>query len=557
MTHIASVGVVGLGTMGAGIVEVFARGGLRVVGVEMSPELAERGRGLLEKSTARAVEKGKLDEAGRAGILDAVTFTADLADLAEVDLVVEAVPEKMAIKHDIFGKLDAATKPEAILATNTSSLSVTEIASGTQRRNRVVGMHFFNPAPVQKLVEVIHTPTTDDDAVAAVAELATRLGKEPVVVADRAGFVANHLLYGYMNRSGQLYFDGAVSAEDLDTAMHVGAGLPMGPLTLMDMVGLDVCNGIGGVIHSLTHKAMHAPSYELATMVNAGLLGRKSGAGFHPYSEEARAAAAQSADDAAAPARDVSVVGVIGAGDAAGELAEAFSGAGLEVLRIEEAGDDLSVLSRAQVVVEAAELVEPTEVDWDELDDEELEEDAALVELDALFLELGRVLEPDAVIVSLTADSTVDLAVTSGRHMASLRAVLHEATPYGRLIEFGRITTTAPEVEATVRALVQKAGLTPVVVRDQPGLVVEWLLVPFLNEAVLMAQSGYASSEDIDTAMVHGCGYPMGPFALLDHLGAAHVLDVQSELFGATQEPGLAPAASLVDHAVLDLPFGA
>ncbi|WP_374929156.1 3-hydroxyacyl-CoA dehydrogenase family protein [Kytococcus sedentarius] len=556
MTQIASVGVVGLGTMGAGIVEVFARGGLQVVGVEMTPELAERGRGLLEKSTGRALEKGKLDEAGRQKILDAVTFTTELSDLADVDLVVEAVPEKMEIKHDIFGRLDAATKPEAILATNTSSLSVTEIAAGTQRRDRVVGMHFFNPAPVQRLVEVIHTPTTDADAVQAVQELASRLGKEPVVVADRAGFVANHLLHGYMNRSGQLYFDGAVSAEDLDTAMHVGAGLPMGPLTLMDMVGLDVCNGIGGVIHSLTHKAMHAPSYELATMVEAGLLGRKSGAGFHAYSQEAKAAAAETTG-APAAAREVSVVGVIGAGGAADELAEAFTGAGLEVLRIEEAGDDLSGLSRAQVVVEAAEIVEPNEVDWDELDESEVEADAALVELDALFLELGRVLEPDAIIVSLTADSTVDLAVTSGRHMASLRAVLHEETPYGRLIELGRITTTAPEVEATVRALATTAGLTPVVVRDQPGLVVEWLLVPFLNEAVLMAQSGYASSEDIDTAMVHGCGYPMGPFALIDHLGADHVLDVQSELFGATQEPGLAPAASLVDHAVLDLPFGA
>lgn len=554
MTRIASVGVVGLGTMGAGIVEVFARGGVRVVGVEMTPELAERGRGLLEASTARAVQKGKLDVAGQQALLEAVTFSSDLADLAQVDLVVEAVPERMDIKHEVFGRLDEVTRPEAILATNTSSLSVTEIAAGTQRRDRVVGMHFFNPAPVQKLVEVVHTPVTDPAAVEAVAELATRLGKQPVVVADRAGFVANHLLYGYMNRAGQLYFDGAVDAADLDTAMHVGAGLPMGPLTLMDLVGLDVCAGIGGVIHSLTHKHMHAPSYELATMVQAGLLGRKSGAGFHPYSAEARQAAAARAQEPAAP-REVTVVGVIGAGEEADELAEALAGTGREVVRIEEAGADLGALSGAQVVFEAAEVVDPLEEDWDEAEPEELEAEAALIELDALFLELGRVLPADAVVVSLTADTTLDLAATSGRHADALRAVLHEATGYGRLLELGRTTTTSREAEATVRALAQEAGLTAVVVRDQPGLVVESLLVPFLNEAVLMAQSGYASPEDIDTAMVAGCGYPMGPFGYIDQLGADHVLDVQSELFGATQDPGLAPAAALVDAAVLDLPL--
>ncbi|WP_462417221.1 3-hydroxyacyl-CoA dehydrogenase NAD-binding domain-containing protein [Kytococcus sp. Marseille-QA3725] len=556
MTQIASVGVVGLGTMGAGIVEVFARGGLRVVGVEMTPELAERGRSLLEASTARAVQKGRLDEQGQQAVLGAVTFTSELGDLADVDLVVEAVPERMEIKQDIFARLDEVTRDDAILATNTSSLSVTEIAAGTGRRERVVGMHFFNPAPVQKLVEVIHTPVTDPGAVEAVRELASSLGKEPVVAGDRAGFVANHLLYGYMNRAGRLYFDGAVDAADLDTAMHVGAGLPMGPLTLMDLVGLDVCVGIGPIIHSLTHKDMHAPSYELATMVRAGLLGRKSGAGFHPYSPEARAAAAERTADPAR-AREVSVVGVLGAGQDAEDLAAALTGAGVEVLRVSEAGADLSELSRAEVVFEAAEVVDPVQEDWDEPDAGTLEEDDALIELDALFLELGRVLPADAVVVSLTADTTLDLAATSGRHAAALRGVLHEATPHGRLLELGRITTTSPEVEATLRALAERAGLTAVVVRDQPGLVVESLLIPFLNEAVLMAESGYASAADVDAAMVHGCGYPMGPFAMIDHLGADHVLDAQAELFAATQDPGLAPAAALVDHAVIDLPFGA
>ncbi|HET8601018.1 MAG TPA: 3-hydroxyacyl-CoA dehydrogenase NAD-binding domain-containing protein, partial [Segeticoccus sp.] len=246
--EINSVGVVGLGTMGAGIVEVFARGGVRVVGAENTPELAERGRGILEKSTQRAVDRGKLAEADRAALLGRVTFTHRLDDLADVDLAIEAVPEKLDLKRQVFAELDRVVGPEAVLATNTSSLSVTEIAVATGRPERVVGMHFFNPAPVLKLVEVIRTVVADEQVVASVRDLATRLGKKPVVVGDQAGFIANALLFGYLNRAIGMLQNGFASREDIDTAMTVGAGLPMGPFTLLDLIGLDVALEISEVM---------------------------------------------------------------------------------------------------------------------------------------------------------------------------------------------------------------------------------------------------------------------------------------------------------------------
>ena len=283
MREIGTVAVIGLGTMGAGIVEVFARGGLKVIGVETTQEYADRGRAILQSSTDRAVARGRLDEAGQAQILDRVTVTTDFADLAGVDLVVEAVPEVMVLKHEIFGRLDEVLDADAILASNTSSLSITDIAAGTKHPERVLGMHFFNPAPVLKLVEVITTLRTDAAVTEAVVELSRALGKKPVVIGDRAGFVANYLLFGYFTAALRMLEHGHVSREDLDTAMRVGAGLPMGPLTLMDLVGLDVCHHIGDVIYAHTRSQMHAPSPMLGRMVTSGLLGRKSGQGFYHY----------------------------------------------------------------------------------------------------------------------------------------------------------------------------------------------------------------------------------------------------------------------------------
>jgi 3-hydroxybutyryl-CoA dehydrogenase len=279
------VGVVGLGTMGAGIAEVLARAGVRVVAVEVTDELVASGRGRVLASLQRAVDRGRLDEAERVSLLERVTFTADRSALAAADLVVEAVPERLDIKAALFDDLDRICGPATILATNTSSLPVTQIAAATGRPGRVVGMHFFNPAPVMRLVEVVHTVLTDDDVIEAVRELANSAGKTPVVVGDRAGFVANALLFGYLNQAARMAETRHASIDDIDRAMSAACGLPMGPLTLMDLIGLDVCLEVLEVMYAETRDQRYAAAPLLRRLVMARHLGRKTRRGYYSYGD--------------------------------------------------------------------------------------------------------------------------------------------------------------------------------------------------------------------------------------------------------------------------------
>ena len=283
IVQIATVGVVGLGTMGAGIAEVFARGGLDVVAVEVNDQLLTAGRGRVDKSLQRAVDRGRLDADQQEQIVGRFRYTVDRADLAACDLVVEAVPERLDIKTSLFGELDGICGPHTVFATNTSSLPVTAIATATGRRGRVVGMHFFNPAPVMRLVEVVRTVVADDDAIDAVVELASRCGKTPVLVGDRAGFIANALLFGYLNDAALMAERQHATVSDIDAAMTAGAGLPMGPLALMDMIGLDICLEVLEVMYDETRDRRYAPAPLLKRLVLAGLLGRKSGRGYYRY----------------------------------------------------------------------------------------------------------------------------------------------------------------------------------------------------------------------------------------------------------------------------------
>jgi 3-hydroxybutyryl-CoA dehydrogenase len=273
------VGVVGLGTMGAGIAEVFARTGLSVVAVEADERAVERGRGHLENSAGRALARGKLTQPEHDALLAQVTYATDLNALADVDLVVEAVPEHLELKRAIFTQLDKICKPDAILATNTSSLSVTEIAVATGRPGKVVGMHFFNPAPVMKLVEVIRSVVTEQDVVDDVEAFAQKLGKVDVTIGDRAGFIANALLFGYLNHAASMYESRYASREDIDAAMKLGCGLPMGPLALLDLIGLDTAYEILDTMYKQGRDRLHAPTPIFKQMITAGLLGRKSGRG--------------------------------------------------------------------------------------------------------------------------------------------------------------------------------------------------------------------------------------------------------------------------------------
>ena len=274
--------MVGLGTMGAGIAEVFARGGWQVTGIEITGEALDRGRSILARSTDRAVSTGKLTADDRDALLGRIRFEQGLDAAAGADVVVEAVFEDLDVKRAVFADLDRIAGPEVLLATNTSSLSITAIAAATTHPERVVGVHFFNPAPVQKLVEVISTLLTAPETTERAETVLTDLGKSTISCADRAGFVVNRLLVSYLNRAALLYGNGFAGREEIDAAM-VEAGNPMGPLTLLDLVGHDVTVAVGRRLYEETKDRLVAPAPIVTQLVEAGRLGRKTGRGFYAY----------------------------------------------------------------------------------------------------------------------------------------------------------------------------------------------------------------------------------------------------------------------------------
>ena len=322
--------------MGAGIAEVFARNGFSVVGVEVNDESLERGRQHLVHSTARAVSRGKLSEEDQQALVDRVSFTTSMKDLADADFVVEAVVESIEVKKSIFRDLEAIVKPEAILATNTSSLSVTEISTANAHPGRVIGVHFFNPAPVQSFVEIIRTVVTEPDVLDDVKALVGRLGKNPVICGDRAGFIANTLLFGYLNHAASMYEARFASREDIDAAMRFGCGYPMGPLALLDLIGLDTAYEILDTMYKQGRDRLHAPTPILKQLVTAGFLGRKTGRGFYTYEGPdspvvVADAHTPSPDDKPQLVRPISRIGVVGTGTMATGIVEVFAKAGYDV----------------------------------------------------------------------------------------------------------------------------------------------------------------------------------------------------------------------------------
>jgi 3-hydroxybutyryl-CoA dehydrogenase len=281
--EIRKVGVVGLGTMGAGIAQISVQSGFDTVGREVSDELAERGRATIERYLTRGVEKGRMSQAERDGALDRFTPTTRLDDLADCDLVIEAVLEELELKRELFAELDRITRPDAILATNTSALSVSEIAEAMERPERVVGMHFFNPAPVLPLVEIVRGRESSDEAVDAAYEWAERAGKQPVRCNDTPGFIVNRILIPLLNDCVRVLDEAGVQPEEMDKAMTNGAGWPMGPCALIDLIGVDVHVHASEALHEKLGEARMAPPERLVRMRDEGRLGRKTGRGFYDY----------------------------------------------------------------------------------------------------------------------------------------------------------------------------------------------------------------------------------------------------------------------------------
>ncbi len=281
--EVENAGVVGCGLMGSGIVEVLARAGMSVTFLERGPDLVAAGRGRIEASTARAVERGKLPEEERTAALGRIGGTDDPAGLAAADLVIEAATEDPETKLETFRTLDALVRPGVVLASNTSSIPIATLGAATARPELVVGMHFFNPPPVMGLVEITPSLATSDETVAFARAFAGRLGKTAVIAKDQAGFIVNRLVIPYLCRAIALLDEGFASREDIDAALTLGMNHPMGPLRLADFIGLDTVLQIAEVLHAEFREPSYAPPPLLARMVQAGRLGRKSGAGFYSY----------------------------------------------------------------------------------------------------------------------------------------------------------------------------------------------------------------------------------------------------------------------------------
>jgi 3-hydroxybutyryl-CoA dehydrogenase len=283
MNKIKVVGVVGAGTMGNGIAHVFARGGFQVILCEVEQRFLDRGLEAIRKNLEREVAKDKLSAADGEAVLKLIRGTLQGSDLAICDFVIEAAPERFELKQELFSTLDAVLKQDAILASNTSSISITRLAAQTQRASQVIGMHFFNPVPVMKLVEVIRGLETSDETFAQVKALAETLGKSPVEVNDAPGFVSNRVLMPLLNEAMYAVMEGVATAEAVDQVFQLGMAHPMGPLKLADFIGLDVCLDIMRVMVEGLGDPKYRPCPLLIRMVDAGWLGRKSGRGFYQY----------------------------------------------------------------------------------------------------------------------------------------------------------------------------------------------------------------------------------------------------------------------------------
>ncbi|MFZ2012496.1 MAG: 3-hydroxybutyryl-CoA dehydrogenase [Nocardioides sp.] len=568
-----TIGVVGLGTMGAGIAEVFARNGFSVIGVEVTEDAVERGRQHLEHSTGRAVARGKLSEDDQAALIDRVTFSTSLKDLAEADFVVEAVVESLEVKKSIFRDLEGIVKPEAILATNTSSLSVTEISTANLHPGRVIGVHFFNPAPVQNLVEIIRTVVTEPEVLGDVKALVARLGKSPVICGDRAGFIANTLLFGYLNHAVSMYEGRFATREDIDAAMRFGCGYPMGPLALLDLIGLDTAYEILDTMYKQGRDRLHAPAPILKQLVTAGMLGRKTGRGFYTYEgpDSPVVVADAHTPDATHPPqlrRPISMVGVVGTGTMATGIVEVFAKAGFDVTYVGRSdakvdGVRTAIERSLDKAIQRGKLEEPAKSEalshltgTTKLDDlasvdiviEAIAEDLAVKT--TLFENLDEICKPGAILATTTSSlPIISCAKATSRPQDVIGMHFFNPAPVMRLVEVVSTVTTADDVAETVLALCDQVGKVAVSCGDRAGFIVNALLFPYLNDAVKMLEAHYATADDIDTAMKLGCALPMGPFELLDVVGNDVSLAIQRELYLEFREPGFAPAP-LLEHLV-------
>ncbi|MBO8193734.1 3-hydroxyacyl-CoA dehydrogenase family protein [Streptomyces oryzae] len=568
-----TIAVVGLGTMGTGIADILARAGREVIGIDTNEAAARQAVVALESSTARSVERERMTQSERRETLARFRTFSGLEAAAEADLVIEVVPEDYDTKCQVFAELDTVVKPDTILATGTNALSVTRLAADSDRPERVLGLHFFNPAPAMKLVEIVSSVLTSPQAVAAVTELARELGKDPIAVGDRPGFVADGLLFGYLNQAAAMYESRYATREDIDSAMKLGCGLPMGPLALLDLIGIDTARTVLEAMYEQSHDRLHAPAPVLRQLSEAGLTGRKAGRGFYTY---AAPGSAEVVPDALTPdpaarrgaGRQVAEVGVVGSGTMAGGIAEVFAKAGYRTVlaaRSEQKAQTAKErvarslersVTKGRMTAEDRDatlaLITPAG-SLDALGTADLVVEAVAEELGVkrqLFQRLDEVCKPGAVLATTTSSlPVVACARATSRPQDVIGMHFFNPAPAMKLVEVVSTVLTAGEARATVREICAKIRKHPVDCGDRAGFIVNALLFPYLNNAVKMLQDHYASLDDIDAAMKLGGGYPMGPFELLDVVGLDVSLAIERVLHEEFRDPGLAPAP-LLEHLV-------
>ncbi|MFE2142458.1 3-hydroxyacyl-CoA dehydrogenase family protein [Streptomyces sp. NPDC059456] len=568
-----TIAVIGLGTMGTGIAEVLAQAGREVIGIDISDTATRRATAALAAATARSVTRERLTEQEREGVLARFRTFTELSAAADADLVIEVVPEDYELKQRLFRELDAIVRPDTILATGTNALSVTRLAAESQRPERVLGLHFFNPAPAMKLVEVVSSVLTAPPAVEAVTALARELGKEPVSVGDRPGFVADGLLFGYLNQAAAMYESKYASREDIDAAMRLGCGLPMGPLALLDLIGVDTARTVLEAMYASSGDRLHAPAPILGHLAEAGLTGQKSGRGFYTYAEPGSSTVVRDAQtplDGArlGEGRPVSSVGVAGSGTMASGIAQVFAQAGFAVVlaaRSQEKADAAKAaigkslgraVSKGKLTEENAaqtlERITPAG-SLDAFADVDLAVEAVAENLavkQELFAALDKVCKPGAVLATTTSSlPVIAVARVTSRPQDVIGMHFFNPAPAMKLVEVVRTVLTSDDVHATVREICTKVRKHPVDCGDRAGFIVNALLFPYLNNAVKMVEQHYASLDDIDAAMKLGGGYPMGPFELLDVVGLDVSLAIEKVLHKEFRDPGLAPSP-LLEHLV-------
>jgi 3-hydroxybutyryl-CoA dehydrogenase len=543
------IGVIGAGTMGAGIAQVALQSGYSVVLYDVEPAVLERAHAQIQQNLHRLLAKGKLSAEVADACLANLRLSSELGDVAEAGVVIEAVPERMDLKKSVFTRLEEVCGPTAILATNTSSLSVTVLAAACRHPERVVGMHFFNPAPVMRLVEVVVGEDTSSETVADVVDLARRFGKEPIVCKDTPGFIVNRVARNFYGEALRIVGEGTASPALVDQLMEQAAGFRMGPFALMDLIGIDVNFDVTrSVYHAYHGEPRYRPHALQERMVAAGRLGRKTGRGFYRYTE-----AGEAADRSVEPASDwprtvdlgqVAVVGDTAVAEAMLRRLAQVSGrpegeCGLVYTRALPEWDHMAIRWRAEEIESWLRQRRPAVV-WVSLTGDEAYQRSLLQAVE-------RGIREDALLVtSLAGPSATEQAswLVHGARVRGFSVLPEDGTsgPEARAMEWSvplqAMAADPALVERDNRDLQSVAaalGWNPVQIRDGAGGVALRILAMICNEAAEIVREGSAPACDVDTGMRLGTNYPHGPLEWMDMLGIPLIL---STLSGLSKEFG-------------------